>query len=163
MGLEFELLWLLTENLAISGNYAYLDAEYKDFTGVTPTPAGIPLDFSGNVMRQAPEHTGGIDATLTLPLEFGGTVKARIGARYVDKIFYDPGALPAINRENSGIRGLYTYGRSRCLYIRKWFTGNLPVGSKISLTKSTQPMYLHWVAELAVFHASAIHAGMASP
>ena len=115
MGLEFELLWLLTENLAISGNYAYLDAEYKDFTGVTPTPAGIPLDFSGNVMRQAPEQTGGIDATLTLPLEFGGTVKARIGARYVDKIFYDPGALPAINRENS-VSEAYTLMDARVAY-----------------------------------------------
>ncbi|MFT5472374.1 MAG: iron complex outermembrane receptor protein [Kiritimatiellia bacterium] len=56
-GFEAEFTALLTDNLEIGGYYSYLDATFAKFFG-TPDISGGG-DFSGNTLRQAPEHSVG--------------------------------------------------------------------------------------------------------
>ncbi len=74
-GAEIEATWTATENLTLGAAYTWLDTEYTDFvaftTGVgtiayagnceqvilTPTSRGCNVDYSGNQLEGAPEHS----------------------------------------------------------------------------------------------------------
>jgi len=96
MGLELETTWAPTENLVISFNWAFLDAEYTDFSGLKPGPNGEVTDFSGNDMRQAPEQSGSINVNYTWDSVFASSdsLGLNVSARYVDDVFYDPDNNP---------------------------------------------------------------------
>lgn len=95
-GIELETTWVPTEHLELSFNWAYLDAEYTDFSGLTPAADGTPIDFSGNTMRQAPEHSGSINARYTWDsvVDSNDQLAVNLSARYVDDVFYDPDNNP---------------------------------------------------------------------
>ena len=81
LGLEAEFTALLTDNLEIGGFYSYLDATFEDFFG-TPDISGGG-DFSGNVLRQAPEHSAG--GHIQYEFDLGGErgyLVANANARY---------------------------------------------------------------------------------
>jgi len=87
-GVEAEVTFLVTEGLQVGGSYAYLDAEYTEFTG-TPGVGGTG-DFTGNRLRQAPEHSVNMYAKYTHRLDDGGELSAKVDYRYQSLSFYDP-------------------------------------------------------------------------
>ncbi|VAV93561.1 TonB-dependent receptor [hydrothermal vent metagenome] len=87
-GVEAEFTVLVTEGLEWGGSYAYLDAEYTEYAG-SPGVGGA-ADFSGNVMRQAPEHSVYMYGKYTLELEDGSSLVAKVNYRYQSLSYYDP-------------------------------------------------------------------------
>ncbi len=80
-GFEAEFTALLTDNLEIGGFYSYLDATFADFFG-TPDISGGG-DFSGNDLRQAPEHSVG--GHIQYEADLGGdsgSLTANVSGRY---------------------------------------------------------------------------------
>ena len=95
-GVELEALWLPTDNLEISFNWAFLDAEFSDFGGLTPAPDGTPVDFTGNKLRQSPENSGSVNIRYTWDGIMADTdsLALNLSSRYVDDVFYDPDNNP---------------------------------------------------------------------
>tara|TARA_B100001939_G_scaffold337673_1_gene342309 strand:- start:3011 stop:5314 length:2304 start_codon:yes stop_codon:yes gene_type:complete len=91
-GIELEFTALLTEGLEMGGSYSYLDAEYTEFDG-TPDVSGGG-DFSGNRLRQAPEHMLSLYGKYTHQLEDGSELSAKLSYRYQSLSFYDPNNNP---------------------------------------------------------------------
>lgn len=112
-GLELETTWLPVEDLKISFNWAYLDAKFTEFGGLTPEPDGTPVDYTGNHLRQSPKHSGSINASYDW---WGVTndddrITLNLSARYVDDTFYDPDNNPRT------IVDAYTVGDVRLSYV----------------------------------------------
>ena len=85
-GLEFEFTALLSDQIEVGGFYAYLDAEFKDFFGTKDFKG--EGDFSGNKLRQAPEHSLGGHIQYVQDLEGGqGSITANINAKYQSSAF----------------------------------------------------------------------------
>ncbi|MBR9911083.1 MAG: TonB-dependent receptor [Gammaproteobacteria bacterium] len=76
-GLEMEAIWAVTDNLQLSGNYAYLDTETKDFNLGN-------VDASGGALRQAPENTFTATVNYEYPIE-SGNLKFRLDYAYSDE------------------------------------------------------------------------------
>ncbi len=91
-GLEIESTFIPVENLELSFNYAYLDAEFTEFFGLTAAPDGTTPDFTGNTLRQAPTHSSSVNGNYTWHDVFGGddSVYLNVSSRFVDDVFYDP-------------------------------------------------------------------------
>jgi len=82
-GLEYEFEASVTQHISVAGSYAYLKATYDEFTDRENR------DFSGNRLRQAPEHS----ANLLLSYQrrvFSGDVRFLLDYRYQDKSFREP-------------------------------------------------------------------------
>jgi len=96
-GIELEFTVLPAEGLEIGGSYAFLDAEFEQFTGqpsVAPDGSIIePGTFDGNDLRQSPPHTasGYVKYTYT---DSWGALTSRISARFQDDMFFDPSNNP---------------------------------------------------------------------
>lgn len=86
-GLEIEAVALITDNLEVGGNYAYLDAQFTSFTG-TPSITGTG-DFTGNRLRLSPKHSASLYARLTWDLVYG-QMAAKVNYRYQSLAFLDP-------------------------------------------------------------------------
>ncbi|MFT6287079.1 MAG: iron complex outermembrane receptor protein [Alcanivorax sp.] len=82
-GVEVESIFHATENLELSGSYAWLDARYDDFLDVDGR------DFSGNRLRQAPEHTANLSARYQWPLR-PGNLSLRLDYSYQSKNYQEP-------------------------------------------------------------------------
>ena len=98
LGLEIELAAALTEHLEVGGNYAYLDATFKEFTG-SPSVAADgtitdPGTFNGNRLRIAPEHTASAYVKLGYRFGNGGGLEGKFKFRYQDDLFFDPDNNP---------------------------------------------------------------------
>jgi len=87
-GIETEFTFLLTEGLEMGGSYAYLDAKYTEYAG-SPGIDGS-ADFSGNIMRQSPEHSLSLYGKYTHELEDGSSLSAKVNYRYQSLTYYDP-------------------------------------------------------------------------
>ena len=98
LGLEVELAAALTENLEVGGNYAYLDATFKEFTGSRSVAADgtitDPGTFNGNRLRIAPEHTASAYVKLGYTFGNGGSLEGKLKFRYQDDLFFDPDNNP---------------------------------------------------------------------
>lgn len=90
-GVEIELAALLAEGVEVGASYAYLDAQFKEFTGL-PSTIGTG-NFVGKTLRQAPEHTGSAYIRMERPLG-ESTVSGKIGWRYQSLSYYDPDNNP---------------------------------------------------------------------
>jgi iron complex outermembrane receptor protein len=91
-GFELEVVGLLTDSFEVGGSFAYLDAEYTEFFG-TPSITGTG-DFSGNVMRQAPEYSFYLYARYTFTLQNSSQISAKVDYAYQDDMFFDPNNNP---------------------------------------------------------------------
>jgi len=86
MGVELEFTWYPTDNLRLSGNYAYLDTEVNDL--VLNVASGA-LDVSGSDLRQAPENKGSLTASYDWPLSGGANLNFRVDYTYTDEQIND--------------------------------------------------------------------------
>ncbi|MCC7413283.1 MAG: TonB-dependent receptor [Gammaproteobacteria bacterium] len=83
-GVELEVNWLATENLLLSGNYAYLDATYEDFIFYDTTNTAV--DLTGERLIAAPEHSWAFALDYTYPLQWqGSSLKFRLDYRHTDE------------------------------------------------------------------------------
>jgi iron complex outermembrane receptor protein len=85
-GVEVEVTWYPTENLRLSGNYAYLNTEVDGL--VIETSAG-EIDASGSDLRQAPENSGALTAAYNIPLNSGSYIDLRVDYTFVDEQIMD--------------------------------------------------------------------------
>jgi iron complex outermembrane receptor protein len=85
-GFEGEFTWYPTDNLRLSGNYAYLDTEVDDL--VLNVASGA-LDVSGSDLRQAPEHKTSLTGSYDIPLNSGANVNLRVDFTYIDEQIND--------------------------------------------------------------------------
>jgi len=67
-GLEMDFQWLATDNLSISGNYAYLDTAVDGL--VIETTSGI-IDASGQSLTAAPENSYALVVNYEFPTDVG--------------------------------------------------------------------------------------------
>ncbi|MFY2765144.1 TonB-dependent receptor [Arenimonas sp. MALMAid1274] len=105
-GIEVEYQWLPTRNWLISGNLAYLDAEYDEFI-YTGLNIADEQEFTN-----APKFSGALNIEYRTELSGGGDLSARIGYSYQDDVvatteIVRTGALPitqdAYGLVNAGI------------------------------------------------------------
>ncbi|TQV84002.1 TonB-dependent receptor [Exilibacterium tricleocarpae] len=93
-GIEIEFMLVPTEALELGGSFAYLNAEFDEFTPSTPNDdgAGNPVipDFSGNKLRQAPRKTASFYTKYHWDLDAMGRLTAKLDYRFQDHSFYDP-------------------------------------------------------------------------
>ena len=104
LGGEIELTYAATENLLLSANYAYLDAEYED-DGV----------FDGNQLIYAPDQTYGVTANYTLPLPTG-RISVFGAYNWQSEMFYTPINTDAQRESSYGLlqgRVAYEAGSER--------------------------------------------------
>ena len=70
-GAEVEFDWNITDNFNISGNYAYLNTEVKNFVINN-------VDVSGKTLRQAPKHSFSVVADYRIPMNSGAEIDMRV-------------------------------------------------------------------------------------
>lgn len=97
-GVELEFAAVPTEHIEIGGNYAYLDATFKEFTGSPSIAAsGAVIDpgtFDGNRLRIAPKNTASAYIKLSHNLGNGAALDGKFKIRYQDDMFFDPDNNP---------------------------------------------------------------------
>ena len=79
-GLEVEYQWLPTRNWLISGNFAFLDAQYDEFIF-----RGVDI-ADEQEFTNAPEFSGAINVEYRTDLASGGNLSARVGYSYQDDV-----------------------------------------------------------------------------
>ncbi len=130
-GIELEFTALLTQNLEISGNYAYLDATYDRYL----EPNGI--DNAGNRLRNAPKNAVNLVARYTRELGNGGELGFRYEYISQEKAYQDPrneegAAKPAYDVSNARISYTSPDGKwelaawGQNLFDEEYFTHSWP-------------------------------------
>ena len=114
-GLEFELLWLPIDGLALNLNLGYLDTEVKELIDqVSPGVLGNVAD--DRAMGYAPEWMVQARAQYTANLGGAGTLTFAVDANYRDKMYTDspialddPFALNALSEDRIITNAFLTY------------------------------------------------------
>ena len=98
-GVEVEYQWLPTANWLVSGNLAWLDAEYDEFiTG------GVNVADSQR-FTNAPEFSGAMNVEYRTDLANGGNVSARVGYSYQSEVWPTTDLSPVIRQDGYGLVG----------------------------------------------------------
>ncbi len=84
-GFEVDFIWQVSDELSVSGNYAYLNTETNDL--VLQTFEG-EADFSGLPLRQAPERTWAVNFDYIQPVSYGD-IDFRFSVNHVDENHFD--------------------------------------------------------------------------
>ena len=79
-GLEVEATWVVTENLTLSGFYAFQDSEFGD----TNIPGTAFPDQSGQDLIRAPENKYNLNADYVMGLANGSELGLNLSWRYTD-------------------------------------------------------------------------------
>lgn len=98
-GIEVEYQFLPTQNWAISGNLAWLDAEYDEFI-----TAGVNVADS-QYFTNAPEFSGALNVEWRTALANGGSLSARAGYSYQSEVWPTTDLSPAIRQDGYGLVG----------------------------------------------------------
>ncbi|MGQ3049187.1 MAG: TonB-dependent receptor [Niveispirillum sp.] len=89
-GAELELEVLPTENLHLTLNAGYLDAEFRKFTNTptTPTASATPIDLRGYALPNVPRWNVSAGASYTAPSVAG--LVPNVGVQYVwrDRVYF---------------------------------------------------------------------------
>ena len=96
-GLEVEYQWLPTANWLLSGNLAWLDAEYDEFI-----TAGVNV-ADNQRFTNAPEFSGALNVEYRTGLANGGNLSARVGYSYQSEVWPTTDLSPAIRQEGYGL------------------------------------------------------------
>ena len=89
-GLEMQVSWLLGERLTLSANYAYANAEYKEFETINTAAGSEEVeDLDGNKLNRAPENKFGFMASYWLPLGDMGSLTFSGSYSWVDEMYTD--------------------------------------------------------------------------
>lgn len=94
-GIEVGLDAQLTEEVRLRASYGYLDADFDDFTFSFFSQTfqqDVTLDFSGNPLPLAPEHSATITLDWEKPLPNGAVFTASTSYTYLDEFTFDPEA-----------------------------------------------------------------------
>jgi len=83
-GVEAEGAWLLTNQLQINYNIAYMDATFDKFEADTNFDGVIDTDFSGKPVTRAPEWMGSVEGIYTHQILDGHELQWRLRASYED-------------------------------------------------------------------------------
>jgi iron complex outermembrane receptor protein len=102
-GLEVEGRWRVVRGLTLSGSFAYLDFEWKEYFGqcyfgATPIPAGQPgagnCNYAGASNQLAPKYTGVIGGNYAWTLPSGLALSAGMdlvySSKYLQSLTLDP-------------------------------------------------------------------------
>ena len=95
-GLEFEGIWVPTDDLTFTLIYGFLDAKYTNYTGwnYAAPAAQNPQDFSGNRMIRAPRHQATIAGEYMWSLNEYGSIIPRVQYLISDEIYFSASNRP---------------------------------------------------------------------
>ncbi len=79
-GIELEATWLITENLTLSGFYAYQDSEFEE----TDIPGTAFPNQDGNNLIRTPEVKYNIDLDYFIPMDSGAEISTNLNYRFTD-------------------------------------------------------------------------------
>jgi iron complex outermembrane receptor protein len=88
-GIEIDANVLLSEHLTLWATYGYTESEFDEFKN----GGGIGVDFDGNKLPDAPEHTYNVALEYRLPVG-SGFIIGQIDYNYRDNFFTNPNNLP---------------------------------------------------------------------
>ncbi len=89
-GVEAQVNWLLTEQLSVSGNYAYADAEYEDFETIDSASLSTEVvNLKGNKLNRAPENKVGLAGHYWVPMNDNGDLMFTVTYSWVDEMYTD--------------------------------------------------------------------------
>jgi iron complex outermembrane recepter protein len=89
-GFEMQANWLLGERLSLTANYAYANAEYKEFETIDTARGSEEVeDLDGNKLNRAPENKVGLVASYWLPLGDMGSLTFSGSYSWVDEMYTD--------------------------------------------------------------------------
>lgn len=80
-GAEMSVRWLPVEALALTANYGYTHAVFKEYDG--GISGGEKIDYTDKYIPFVPKHTANIDATYTFRFDRGALQALTIGANYI--------------------------------------------------------------------------------
>ena len=98
-GVEVEYQYLPTQNWVISGNLAWLDAEYDEFIS-----GGVDIADTQH-FTNAPEFSGALNVEYRTDLANGGNLSARVGYSYQSEVWPTTDLSPAIRQDGYGLVG----------------------------------------------------------
>ena len=116
-GLEVEYQFLPTDNWAITGNLAWLDAKYDEFMFYDPSVGRTVNIADEETFTNAPDFSGAINVEWRTPLANGGNLSARVGYSYQSDVVATtetrrgttaplaPFGLPPISQDGYGLLG----------------------------------------------------------
>jgi iron complex outermembrane receptor protein len=84
-GIDLEGAFAATDELTLSYNLAYMDAEYKKFEADTTFDGNIDTDLSDNPVTRAPELMYSVSGTWVRPLNNGGNLEVNLRYSYEDE------------------------------------------------------------------------------
>jgi iron complex outermembrane receptor protein len=84
-GFDLEGAFAATDELTLTYNLAYMDAEYDSFEADTDFDGVIDIDLSSNPVTRAPEWMGSVSGTWLRPLANGGNLEANLRYSYEDE------------------------------------------------------------------------------
>jgi len=96
-GAEVEYQWLPTDHWAITGNVAWLDAEYDEFIS-----GGVNIADT-QYFTNAPEWSGALNVEYRTDLANGGDLSARVGYSYQSEVWPTTDLSPAIRQGGYGL------------------------------------------------------------
>jgi iron complex outermembrane receptor protein len=96
-GVEVEYQWLPTRNWLVSGNLAWLDAEYDEFI-----TRGVNVADSQR-FTNAPEFSGAVNVEYRTDLANRGNLAARVGYTYQSEVYPTTDLSEAIKQEGYGL------------------------------------------------------------
>lgn len=104
-GIELEGTVRVSPRFRIDGSLGLLDAKYQKYVSVI---AGVPTDVSGRKLKQAPEVTGSLGMSYTLPLGEQMDATFRADATYRSANFIDVENTPELRAPDHAILNLST-------------------------------------------------------
>ncbi len=102
-GIELEASGQLTEGLIIRATLAYLDAEYKNYTGAPVSGgSGGTFDASGNTLGNAPEWSGSLLAEYSKVFDWG-SVRVTGEYAYQSEVFFSTTNVDLLSQGGYGV------------------------------------------------------------
>jgi iron complex outermembrane recepter protein len=96
-GVEVEYQWLPTQHWQVSGNVAWLDAQYDEFMS-----RGVNIADSQE-FTNAPEFSGALNLEYHTDLSGGGNLSARAGYSYQSEVWPTTDLSPVIRQDGYGL------------------------------------------------------------
>ena len=100
-GVEAEVMYLLTDNVTIGGNFSYTPSEYTSDTYLSNTndfrvpnslfsAVDINYNLKGNQVLNVPDYKGSVYAMYGTPLDSGGSIEILANYNWIAKVYHTP-------------------------------------------------------------------------
>lgn len=97
-GIEIGLRYAFTHNIAIFGNYAYIDGKFNNTDG-----DGNAQEYAGNRFRLTPENSFAAGLDVNIPVGRTTTIFVRPSYSYQSDIFFEDDNDPALTQDGYGL------------------------------------------------------------